>query len=48
MLMLRGGGLYTVSKKSKTYFKGTDVQVQAISKAINTTGPTALIPFIVE
>lgn len=49
MLMLRGGGLYTVSKKkSKTYFKGTDGQVQAISKAINTTGPTALIPFIVE
>lgn len=43
MLMLRGKKFYTVSRKRKTYFKRDDVQVrQAISKAINTTGPTAL------
>lgn len=43
MLMLRGKKLYTVSRKRKTYFKRDDIQVRrAISKAINTTGPTAL------
>jgi hypothetical protein len=35
--------LYTVSRKRKTYLKRDNVQVrQATSKAINTTGPTAL------
>lgn len=44
MLMLRGKKtLYSFKKKGKTYLKRDDVQVrQAISKAINTTGPTAL------
>lgn len=47
MLMLRGVDSIQFQKKVK-HFKWTDVQVQAISKAINTTGPTVLIPFIVE
>lgn len=43
MLMLRGKKLYTVSRKRKTYFKRDNIQVRrAISKAINTTGPTAM------
>ena len=43
MLMLRGKKLYTVTRKRKTYFKRDNVQVRrAISKAINTTGPTAM------
>lgn len=43
MLMLRGKKLYTVLRKRKTYFKRDNVQVRrAISKAINTTGPTAM------
>lgn len=50
MLMLRGGTLYTFKKKKTgNIFKKGRTQVrQATSKAINTTGPTALIPFIVE
>lgn len=45
MLMLRGEKklLYSFKKKRRTYLKRDNVQARrAISKAINTTGPTAL------
>lgn len=44
MLMLRGKKDFTqFQEKRKTYFKRDNVRARrAISKAINTTGPTAL------